>query len=496
MQVAQQLYEGVEVGEDGPVGLITYMRTDSTRLSQEAVSQVREWITAQYGEQYLPDKPQTYAKKKRAQDAHEAIRPTNLEYSPSSIRSHLSKEQYQLYSLIWKRFVACQMKPAIFDRTSVDITSAECLFRATGQVMRFDGFMRVYTEGFDERNANAKTQQDQEKALERDENSSQLPLLEEGEELKVLEILPQQHFTQPPPRFRESSLVKELEEKGIGRPSTYASILSVIQDKQYVEKREGRFYPTELGFLVTDLLVEHFSDILDVQFTANMEENLDKVEVEGLNWVGLLEEFHTPFVDTLQRAKKDMRNIKREGQKTDIVCDKCESPMVIKWGRNGQFLACSAYPECKNTKDFERTPEGQIKIKENEPLELEVDTKCSTCGAPMVVKVGRFGRFLACSKYPECKTTMPFTIGIACPREECDGDLVEKRSRKGKTFYSCSNYPKCDFASWDRPLKEPCPVCEYPFLVESSGKRKSQPAGIYCTECGYRKEEEIDEEEV
>ena len=493
MQVAQQLYEGIELGQEGPVGLITYMRTDSTRLSKEAVDNVRALIEERYGEKYLPDKPLEYVKKKRAQDAHEAIRPTHPKYDPEHVRSYLSKEQYRLYSLIWKRFVACQMMPAVFDQTSIDIEAGKVLFRATGQVMRFDGFTRVYTEGKDEKNDKAKEQTDAEKTLE---SASKLPPLEEGQTLTAKEILPQQHFTQPPPYFRESSLVKELEEKGIGRPSTYASILSVIQDKKYAEKKEGRFFPTELGRLVTELLVEHFPDILDVKFTANMEANLDRVETEGLDWVELLRNFHEPFEETLKRAKEEMRNVKREGQKTDVICSECGSHMVIKWGRNGEFIACSSYPECKNTGDFERTPEGKIQIKEPEPPE-EVEATCPECDAPMLLKNGRFGRFLACSRYPECKTTQPFKIGVACPEEDCDGDLVEKRSRRGKTFYSCSNYPKCEYASWDKPLAEACPVCEFPFLVDVEKRRKNRLPGIQCPSpsCDYRKEDELELEE-
>lgn len=493
MQVAQQLYEGVELGDEGPVGLITYMRTDSTRISDEAVTNVRTWINEQYGGEYLPEKPLVYAKKKRAQDAHEAIRPTYIEHHPEQLKELLSREQYLLYSLVWKRFVACQMKSALYDQTVVDIAAGDGTFRVTGQVMRFDGYTRVYLEGRSEKNLGANDQMDPENAAntEAEEEKDTLPEFTEGEIIDCSAVVPLQHFTQPPKRFSESTLVKELEEKGIGRPSTYASILSVIQDKSYVEKQENRFRPTELGFLVTDLLVNHFSQVLDVEFTAKMEEDLDGIEEGNRDWVELLSQFHSPFLETLQRAQEEMRNIKKEGQMTDIICDKCNSPMVIKWGRNGQFLACSAYPDCKNTKDFTRDDKGKIVIKELTEDELEAAGTCP-CEheVPMIVKTGRFGRFLACSRYPDCKVTMPFKVGVSCPREDCDGDLVEKRSRKGKLFYSCSNYPDCDYALWDRPLAEPCPACEHPIMAEALKKRKNRPAGVYCPECNYRKEEE------
>jgi DNA topoisomerase-1 len=490
MQIAQQLYEGVELGEEGPVGLITYMRTDSTRISEEAIKNVRELIGDRFGQEYLPEKPQEYAKKKRAQDAHEAIRPTYMERDPEQLKEVLTREQHLLYSLIWKRFVACQMVPAIYDQTVVDIKAGEGTFRSSGQIMRFDGYTKVYNQGKAEQDLNAKMQMDAESNVE-SSTGLKLPALEVGDVLTTEGIKPQQHFTQPPKRFSESTLVKELEEQGIGRPSTYASILSVIQDKSYVEKKEGRFRPTELGFLVTDLLVKHFPRVLNVEFTAGMEEDLDKVELGEQDWVALLGEFHTPFQETLTKAQDEMQNIKKEGQLTDLVCEKCNSPMVIKWGRNGQFLACSAYPECKNTKDFERNDRGKIVVKEPTEDELEAAGTCP-CEheAPMIVKTGKFGRFLACSRYPECKVTMPFKVGVPCPREGCGGDLVEKRSRKGKLFYSCSNYPDCDYALWDRPIPEACPSCEHPLLVEAVKKRKNRPAGIYCPECNYRKEED------
>ncbi len=489
MMVAQQLYEGIELGASGATGLITYMRTDSTRISEDALKSVRHFIKQKYGKDYLPARANSYAKKKGAQDAHEAIRPTSMELPPEKVAPFLKKEQLDLYSLIWKRFVASQMKPAIFDQTSIDIEAGQALLRATGQTLRFDGFMRVYTEGHDENGAEAKAQLDPEKMAEQEAKTMSLPDLSEGESLKVLSIKPQQHFTQPPPRFRESSLVKELEEKGIGRPSTYASILSVIQDKGYVEKKNGSFVPTELGYLITDLLTEHFPQILDVQFTANMEESLDQIEQNGEDWIALLHDFHEPFVVTLDKAKEEMPNIKREGIKTGIKCEKCGREMVIKWGRNGQFLACSGYPECKNTKDYVRTEDGKIVIVEPDLSTTQVSEKCPNCGSPMLVKNGRYGRFLACSAYPECKTTMPYPVGVDCPEEGCDGYLVEKRAKKGSIYYSCSNYPDCKYRIWDRPIPEPCPVCHHPFLTEVTKKRKNIQPGIVCPSCGYRKED-------
>jgi DNA topoisomerase-1 len=311
------------------------------------------------------------------------------------------------------------------------------------------------------------------------------PYLQEHQELKCEECLSEQHFTQPPRRFRESTLIKELEERGIGRPSTYASILSVIQEKNYTEKQESRFVPTELGFLVTDLLISHFPNIIDVEFTAKMEESLDQIEIGQQEWIGLLREFYTPFEQTLALAKEEMRNIKRDGQETNIDCDLCNAKMVIKWGRNGQFLACSNYPTCKNTKDFYRNERGEIAVKEPLADSEQAFGNCPVCEATVVLKMGKFGRFLACSNYPECKTTMPFRLGLPCPQTDCNGEIVEKRSRKAKIFYSCSNYPTCTYAVWDKPIPEICPTCEHPFLLEATKKHKNRPAGIYCPQCNY-----------
>jgi DNA topoisomerase-1 len=483
MALAQRLYEGLELGDEGAVGLITYMRTDSTRLSDDAVAEARGYIAERYGKESLPDEPVVYRSKKGAQDAHEAIRPTSMQYDPESVRRLLTtaadgnqeklrdvEDHVRLYQLIWNRFIACQMRPAVYDQTTVDVRAGRHELRATGQVLKFPGYTAVYTESNEETGA---TDEEGEKSL---------PELREGEALKLHKVDPEQHFTQPPPRFSEASLVKELEEKGIGRPSTYANILSTIQDRGYVEKREARFYPTTLGTKVNDLLVESFPDILDVTFTAQMEDGLDQVEDGAADWKRLLTDFYSPFKVDLEKAVVHMRDLKREEIPTEHKCEKCGSPMVIKWGRNGEFLACSAYPECKNTREFRRREDGTIEIAE----QPTTDEKCETCGAPMLVKRGRFGEFLACSRYPECKTTRPISLGVTCPKPGCGGFLTEKRSRRGKVFYGCSNYAKtqCDFVLWDRPIPEKCPRCSAPFLV----KRERRGGGrIRCIVdgCGY-----------
>lgn len=471
MALAQMLYEGVELGEEGSVGLITYMRTDSVRVADSAIAEVRDFIERKYGKPSLPDKPVHYKGKKGAQDAHEAIRPTSCAYPPEDVEKYLERDAMRLYELIWKRFVASQMKPALYDQTSFDIEAGRYLMRATGQVLKFPGFIAVYIEGEDEI------------AQKGEEENPTLPDLTEGEVLKLLGLEPHQHFTQPPPRFTEASLVKELEEKGIGRPSTYASIMSTIQDKDYVRKMEGRFHPTELGKLVNELLVANFPKILDVGFTAMMESELDEVEEGERGWVATLQEFYGPFEDALAEARKKMRDVKREQVKTDIKCDKCGSPMVIKWGRHGEFLACSNYPDCRNTKEFDRAEDGSLKIRETELS----DEKCDICGSPMIVRRGRFGEFLACSRYPDCKGTKSISTGVTCP--ECkDGNLVQKRTRGGRLFFGCERYPKCKYALWDKPIEETCPQCGFPVLVEKYS-RKTGETSIACPQkgCSYKK---------
>src|SRR4029078_13238392 len=447
MGLAQRLYEGVEMGEDGPIGLITYMRTDSTRISDDALAEVRTYIGEKYGRTFLPGEPVVYKTKKGAQDAHEAIRPTSLKYDAETVRAlwaggkgggrdeRESDDLLRLYTLIWNRFVACQMVPAVFDQTTIDIAADRAELRATGQVIKFPGFLSVYAETVED-------------AVNEDETGASLPDIKEGDEVKLLETRPEQHFTQPPPRFSEATLVKELEEKGIGRPSTYAAILSTIQDRKYAEKKEARLHPTELGVMVNGLLVKSFPEIVSTDFTAQMEEQLDQVGDGSADWVKLLQTFYAPFKLYLEKAKVEMRNLKAEEKPTDEVCEKCGKPMVIKWGRNGYFLACTGYPECRNTKEFVRNADGSLTIM---PSTRPSDQICPTCGAPMVIKRGRFGEFLACSKYPECKTTSPLSLGADCPKPDCNGYLTEKRSRRGKVFFGSSNYSrtKCDFVSWD-----------------------------------------------
>ena len=383
----------------------------------------------------------------------------------------------RLYELIWNRFVACQMKPALYEQTTADIAAGRTSFRATGSTLRFAGWLSVYGE------VPAEEEPERPSAGEEaaDDATGVLPPLAEGDVLSLRQLLPEQHFTQPPPRFTEASLVKELEEQGIGRPSTYAAILSVIQDKKYVEKLEGRFYPTELGKITTEELVKHFPHEMDVAFTAGMEEKLDRISEGEAKWKDVLQEFWDPFKVTLAQAAVQMRDVKREETPTDLTCEKCGKPMSIKWGKMGRFLACNGYPECKSTKDFKEV-DGKIVPVEEQPT----DEVCDKCARPMVIKRGRFGRFLACSGYPECKSSKPLSIGVACPTCKV-GYLTERRSRRGKAFFGCNRYPDCTFAAWDRPLPEACPSCASPYLLQKYSKRDG--ASIVCPnkECGYRR---------
>ena len=499
MGIAQRLYEGVELGSEGLVGLITYMRTDSTRVSADALTEVRSFISQRYGAASLPEEPNVYkSKQSNVQDAHEAIRPTSMKYDPETVRRLLTEEagkhpdkekdivdQIKLYQLIWNRFVASQMMPAVYDQTAVlvELRDGKRSFelRATGQVLRTPGFTAVYSESQDEdRRAD--------EATDGDGDGVRLPPLEKGEALRAQNALPEQHFTQPPPRFTEASLIKELEERGIGRPSTYAAILSTVQDRGYVEKKEGRFYPTLLGTRVNELLVASFPQVVNVDFTAKMESDLDFVEEGQENWLALLKRFYGPFKENLERALVEMKDWKRIEIPTEIACEKCGKPLVIKWGRNGEFLACSGYPACKNTKEFVRDQDGKIAPKP----EPTTDEKCATCGAEMVYRRGRFGEFWACSRYPECRTTRPVSLGIMCPKPGCGGFLTEKRSRRGSPFYGCSNYSSkgCDFVSWDRPVKEPCPDCGTPFLLQ---KQTRQGPKLRCSVCTYATEVDNDD---
>ena len=479
MMIAQQLYEGVELGEEGPVGLITYMRTDSTRIAAEALEEVRQHISGRFGRDYLPDQPVLYKARKGAQEAHEAIRPTAVGRTPHSVKAYLARDQYLLYQLIWTRFVASQMNPALFDVTRVDIHAGTAVFRATGSVVKFPGFTVLYTEAKEE----TESAVGKEPSPEEEEEGRLLPPLSIGNRLTLLGLTPKQHFTQPPPRFTEALLIKELEEKGIGRPSTYATILSTILERKYVEKTEGRLRPTELGKVVNSLLVEHFPDVLNVQFTAQMEESLDHIEEGGQDWVETVRAFYNPFSKHLEKAQVEMRDVKREEIPTEIVCEKCARKMVIKWGRHGRFLACPGYPECKNTKEFVQEASGKVKVVEAVTSSTE---KCERCGKPMIVKNGRYGQFLACSGYPECKSTKPITTGVKCPQPNCAGELAQKRTKRGRTFYACSRYPDCKFALWDRPVPRPCPDCGAPFLIERFARRAGPKLACHNKDCGYQ----------
>ena len=393
MAVAQKLYEGVELGDEGPVGLITYMRTDSVRVSDEAISNARDYINSNFGNSYLPNKPNIFKLKKNAQDAHEAIRPTYVDQIPDGLQQYLSSDEIKLYKLIWQRFVASQMTPIVYDQTSVDIEAGIGTFRASGSIIKFPGFSAVYMEGKEEEDTD-----------ENKDSQRKLPELNQGDLLKLLELEGIQHFTQPPLRFSESSLVKELEDNGIGRPSTYAAIISTIQDRDYVNKEKNKLRPTLLGRSVNDLLIDGFPEIMDVQFTADMEENLDKVEDGGINWVQLLKDFYNGFSIRLNEAEDKMKSLRRDGLETKLNCEICGAPMIIKWGKMGEFLSCSKYPECKNAKKFEYDLDGEIKIIEKKEPEIKHDVICENCGKPMAIRRSRYGEFLGCTGYPQCKT--------------------------------------------------------------------------------------------
>ncbi len=498
MVLAQRLYEGMEMGDDGATGLITYMRTDSVRVSDDALGEVRKFIGEKYGEAYLPEKANFYKGKKDAQDAHEAIRPTSAFLTPESVAQYLQEDELKLYKLIWMRFVASQIMPAVFDQTTIDVATPGnskigYTFRATGSVEKFDGFLKVYEEGKD-------TKDDDD-----EEATRKLPAVTQGEELKFKSIDPEQHFTEPPPRFTEATLVKELEAKGVGRPSTYASILSTIQEREYVKKEGGKFGPTELGTVVTDLLLESFGDIFDVLYTARLEEELDEIEAGTMDWRVAMAEFYEKFSADLERAAVQMTDIKRMEKPTDFICDKCSKAMVIKWGKHGSFIACTGYPECTSTRELPTTATEDLG-------EQGEDEYCPNCGRPMVLKKGRFGQFMACTGYPDCKTTRQLgqgekqpdvqldelcpecgknlvtksgrfgeftacsdyptckyvkqkTVGVKCP--DChEGDIIERRSKKGKTFYGCNKYPKCEFVAWGKPIDRKCPDCGGSHLIE------------------------------
>ncbi|OGE87541.1 MAG: DNA topoisomerase I [Candidatus Doudnabacteria bacterium RIFCSPLOWO2_02_FULL_49_13] len=469
MMYAQQLYEGVEIGEEGATGLITYMRTDSVNLSDFALESAKQAITEKYGKDYLLPEPRKYASKsKNAQEAHEAIRPTDLNRDPESVKAHLDRNQYRLYDLIWKRTIATQMPEAVFDQTSVDTAikgDKQYIFRSTGQVIKFDGFMKVYLEGTDEETA--------------EEQEGLLPELAKGDKPKVLKILPKQHFTQPPPRFSDASLIKALEEQGIGRPSTYAPTISTIQDRGYVDKIEKKFHPTDIGFIVNDILVEHFPKVVDLQFTAQMEEQLDQIAEGEKEWVPVIKEFYGPFHDNLKTKEKE---VERHVELLDEKCPDCGNPLQVKFGRFGKFICCSTYPECKYTRPL---PEEQKIIDDN------AGVICEKCGKPMVVKFGRFGSFLGCSGYPECKNIKKIvkSTGVPCP--VCgEGEMVERKSKRG-IFYSCSKYPQCKFLMNGKPTGEKCPKSGDLLMEMKNGV-------IKCSnkECDFEKEIKAEAETV
>lgn len=459
MITAQQLYEGIELPGKGSVGLITYMRTDSTRISNEALDFARNLIQKEFGEKYLPGHARVFKTKKSAQDAHEAIRPTYIdpEFAPAKIKEHLSRDQFKIYDLIWKRFLASQMQPAVFDKTIVEIQGDDYLFQVEGEVQKFDGFLKLYNDT----NGNGENGSD--------ENAQIPPGLEKDDNLKLLNIEPKQNFTKPPARFTESTLVKELDKLGIGRPSTYAQIITTILNRKYVEKIEKKLHATDLGETVNKILITNFPDIFNVKFTAEMEQELDKVAENEFKYEDIMRNFYTPFQAAMDSANEQKQQIKEDLQEsTEEKCEKCGRAMVIKWGRNGKFLACSGFPECKNTKPLTEEEKPQ-----------ETDEKCEKCGGNMVIKSGRFGRFMACSNYPTCKNTKPIPLGISCPK--CGSDVVARKTKKGRTFYGCSKYPDCDFVSWNKPVNQACPECKNNYLLEKYTQAKGN--FLQCPEC-------------
>lgn len=481
MTVAQQLYEGVDLGGE-TVGLITYMRTDSTRISAEAANEARDLILNTHGKDYVLDKPRFFANKNRTQDAHEAIRPTSVFHTPEKVKPFLSRDQLVLYQLIWQRFVASQMAEALIDQKSIAIAAGDYQLTVSGSTVKFAGFLSLYQSADDTDEAESR------------KGKGKLPEIAEKQHLSLLELMPRQHFTAPPPRFSEATLVKELEENGIGRPSTYAAILTTIREKGYVELLKGNFHPTELGFIITDLLVENFPDILNVDFTARLEDDLDKVEADEQEASGLLKRFYELFEQRLLAAAQNMLSVKGLGLPTGFKCPECGKQARIKVGKNGPFLACEGYPECSWSRNYIRTEKGAIEPVE--PSENASDGEvCEKCGKPMVVKQGRYGEFLACSGYPECKHTRSLasggpatSTGVQCPQKDCSGEIMERKSRRGKIFYGCSRYPDCTFALWDKPVDRQCPECGAPYLVEKETKKDGLVIKCAQKGCGYKED--------
>jgi DNA topoisomerase-1 len=536
MMLAQQLYEGgIEIpGLAG--GLITYMRTDSVRVADEAVAGVRDYIKATFGGEYLPETANVYKSKSDAQDAHEAIRPTSLQHDPETVKSYLTADQYSLYRLIWNRFVASQMPPATFDETTVEATAGDYVFRVKGTVPKFPGWMATYASapGESEETEPRKDADDDEGV------SGILPQLADGDRLELKALRPEQKFTQPPARFSEATLVKELEENGIGRPSTYASIIAVLQDREYVHKVEGRFKPYALGRMIADLLTKSFVDIIDVEYTRSLEDDLDKIEQGKTNYVKTLGEFYKKFKKDLARAGREMIDLKKgieigeacekcgkpmlkrvgkfgpfiacsgypectntrevetqepeteSGEEEIEPCENCGKPMAVKRGRFGQFLACTGYPECKTTRKLIATKQGGLRAAKPDQV---LDEPCPRCGSNLVIKQGRYGEFTACTKYPECKYVKHKTTGVKCPKDgDKLGEIVERKSRRGKIFFGCSNYPDCDFVLWNRPVAEACPKCGAPFLVEKTTKKLGRQILCNNDECDYARSEELVEQ--
>ncbi len=469
--IAQKLYEGVELGAKGLVGLITYMRTDSTRIADEAHSAVRGLITEQFGVEYLEPSVRIYKNKKASvQDAHEAIRPTDVTLTPDIVRPFLDPGDYKLYEMVWRRFVATQMKPAELDVTTVTIGDrAGIEFRAAGQVITFPGFLRVFGDVKSESENSDKEEQEQ-----------KIPKgLKLGMDLELLELRSKQHFTQPPPRFTEASLVKELDELGIGRPSTYATIITTLFDRKYVEREEKSLYPTELGKTVNLILVDRFPDLFNVAFTAKMEEELDRIET-GAAWVKVVRDFYGPFSVSLKTAMNHSAQLKKglAIQPVGRDCPECGKALLYRWGRNGRFISCSGYPTCKYSENINGGSAA-------EPV--KVDMKCPQCGKDMLLREGRFGRFYGCSDYPKCKGIKPFTSGKRCPVKGCEGELSERKSKKGGVFFGCSQYPQCKFLSWDAPEGGPCPNCGAPTVFEKVTKAKGSYR--YCSQCDWREKD-------
>jgi len=470
MSVAQKLYEGIAI-EGGMTGLITYMRTDSVNLAESVLFDIRKEIIEQFGRKFSLKAPRKFKKKsKNAQEAHEAIRPTDASLIPVEIKPYLTADQFKLYDLIWKRTLASQMAQALLDSVSVDITAKDSyLFKATGSTIKFPGFMKVYIEGKDDENG---------------EKKGMLPPLEEGQVLTLAALVPEQHFTQPPPRYTEATLVKTLEEYGIGRPSTYASIIDILRTRKYVKIAERRFFPEDLGLTVSELLVNHFPKYVDYQFTAQMEEELDEIARGEISWKPVVREFWKPFIDLIDKKDGELKKSDIISEETDEICPQCGANLIIKLGRYGKFYGCKGYPQCRYIRPLNNKGE-EAGIQDD-----SVNEQCEKCDKPMIIKEGRYGRFLACSGYPQCKNTKSLnkakSLGIKCP--ECEkGEIIEKRTRRGKFFYGCSQYPQCDFATWDKPVEEPCPDCGSKILVEKVSKRSGAVIKCIKKECTYKR---------